>query len=161
MESIACSDIGSGISIGNGSFTSTTLKNICANGCGTDTHAVYNGTYANYCSPKNCGTGNLHSAGGNCQTCPTSGTLKTIGNTAQAECEACGNHIYLDGYCIYYNPGTSGVCNNDGVGKFSNYSAGVGVYYRDNTGICRRCDSQTLPIKQQQKNVPLAMVYAV
>ena len=144
---IACSDIGSGISIGNGSFTSTTLKNICANGCGTDTHAVYNGTYDNYCSPKNCGTGNLHSAGGNCQTCPTSGTLKTIGNTAQTECEACGNHIYLDGYCIYYNPGTSGVCNNDGVGKFSNYSAGVGVYYRDNTGICRRCDSQTSAYK--------------
>ena len=62
----------------------------------------------------------------------------------KAECEACGNHMYLNKYCVYVKEGTSGICNNDSpdTSKWPNYPAGIGVFYRDNTGVCRRCDDQ-------------------
>ena len=140
---IPCSDIGNGYNIGHQDDKSDVVLDVCTTGCGEGVNEYYNTGYY-YCRPTNCGKGNIHGHGG-CTACPSSGTSKLA--NSQTECEACGNHIYLDGYCVYYKPGTSGVCNNDSpdTTKYPNYT--TGVYYRDNTGICRRCDSQTSAYK--------------
>jgi len=142
---VACSDIGNGYNMGYHANKSDVILNVCTTGCGIKMYEYSKCSNTDYycCRPIDCGSGKIHS-GGTCTACPTSGTSKSA--ISQTECEACGNHIYLDGYCVYYKPGTSGVCNNDGVGEFPDYSP-VGVYYRDNTGICRRCDSQTTAYK--------------
>ncbi|MBQ6854795.1 MAG: hypothetical protein IJO11_05080 [Alphaproteobacteria bacterium] len=143
---ISCDDIGNGYNMGYQDVKSDVILNVCTTGCGEGKTEYSNGSVYGYyyCRPTDCGTGNIHGDEG-CTTCPTSGKSKLA--NSQTECEACGNHIYLNGYCVYYKPGTSGVCNNDSpdTTKYPNYT--TGIYYRDNTGICRRCDSQTSAYK--------------
>ena len=147
-ECIACSSIGMSKLLGEGNYP--LIDNLCRNKCGEGAYDVYHCDYK-YCAPTNCGTGKLHTLlndySGPCDNCPTasSKTINMRTNTFDDECLACGNHMVLGQYCVYYNPSVSGVCNNDSpdTTKFPNYPAGEGVYYRDSTGVCRRCDDQS------------------
>ena len=130
---------------------SDTIHNLCKNACGENANKLGGwGGYV-YCVPTDCGENRMHASTGECRNCITSGTLEATGY--QTECEACGNHIFLNNYCTYYNPGVSGVCNNDSPdpSKFPNYPAGEGVYYRDITGMCRKCQDSTTAYEATQE----------
>lgn len=143
-----CSDIGLSFHLGNGT-NYTVIDDLCRTACGKGTHDVYQSDYR-YCAPTDCGEGRLHSLlddyGGVCDKCPTESSktlnVRTDGSVYKTECEACGNHIFINKHCVYYNPGISGVCNNDSPNttKYPNHSAGIGILYRDNSGVCRPCD---------------------
>ena len=149
-ECKACSELGNGYKLGYQSYENQTIQDICRTACGkgvADVYMAQGGTH--YCAPTDCGTGKLHGRyeyDKICHDCPTasSKTVRIL-NFPPSECLACGNHMVLGQYCVYYNPSVSGVCNNDSpdTSKFPDYSAGKGVYYRDNTGVCRPCQDSS------------------
>ncbi|MBQ9090116.1 MAG: hypothetical protein IJY58_03615 [Alphaproteobacteria bacterium] len=146
-----CSKIGLSYKIGEGS-NPPIVDELCRTACGKGTHDVYSCDYI-YCAPTDCGEGRLHTLlndyNGPCDKCPTASSksinVRSDNATFKAECEACGNHAFINQYCVYMNPSQSGICNSDSpdTTKWSNYTAGIGVLYRDNTGVCRRCDDQS------------------
>ena len=150
---VHCSDVGDGIDIGYFTAQNDDIDNICKTSCnGINTVFLTVNKDRRGCGPINCDTGKLHAMSNNdwskiCYSCPTidTKTLHINRDLYQQECEACGHHAFINKYCVYINPGQSGICNNDSpdTTKWSNYTAGIGVLYRDNTGVCRRCDDQS------------------
>ncbi len=150
---VHCSDVGDGVIMGYFNAQNTDIDNICLTSCnGVNTlYKACTVADCHFCAPKDCGEnkipGPTHSNWSKiCYPCPTADTktLHMNRDEYQAECEACGHHMYINKYCVYMNPGVSGVCNNDSpdVEKYPNHTAGIGVLYRDKTGVCRRCDDK-------------------
>ena len=133
-----CSKLGDGYELGTWEFTynETVMGGMCR-ACGDYDIFKKGGTHT--CAPTKCAKGNkFRNAYGKCVSCTSAGTTVDVGSYKD-ECLACGNRLYINNYCVLYNPGTSGVCNNDGQDGFPDYSAGEGIKYRDNTGMCRNC----------------------
>ena len=146
-ECAACSTVGKGYLLTYKSWNVQTQHDTddCNNRCKDENNQLkymyhlYSDSIT--CVPRTCASGELRTAYGYCQSCLTSGSI--LVDKYKTECEKCPNHIYIGNYCVYYNPGVSGVCNEDSpdISKYPNISNGT--TYRDNTGICRKCDVTT------------------
>ena len=139
----SCSVIGDGILLMYNSWNIHTQHDTddCNNRCKDENNQpkyMYH-LYADniHCVPRTCSTGKLRNAYGNCQACLKSGSV--LVNNYKTECEKCPNHMYINKYCVYYNPGQSGVCNSDSPDTTKYPNLPVGSKYRDVTGICRSC----------------------
>ena len=145
-----CSNLGTYKNITNNSYTliPDSFKKMCSD-CSTDTktYSVNVASKSTHCS-LTCPANYFRVSNGRCESCTS-----TVGpdgwNTAVDSKEACENtcpsRMYVNGYCLYYKPGSYGVCNNDSPDpvKFPNYPEGIGKYYRDTSYVCRSCTSDT------------------
>ena len=146
----SCSKIGKGSHLSYNSWgdIKTFDKESCRTKCGKNKHDIYIGIDQMWCAPVDCGDGYLRHVAGGCKACLTSGSMQV--NSYKTECEKCANHIYIGNYCVYYNPRVSGVCNEDSpdINKYPNIPNGT--TYRDETGVCRRCDDTAKGYKATQ-----------
>ena len=96
-----------------------------------------------FCSLTTCPTNTFRVVNGRCNSCsavsgPDGFATKV---DSQKDCQACDNRMYVDGYCLLYQPGDYGVCNSDSPDpeNFPNYPSGMGKLYRDVDWVCRSC----------------------
>ncbi|MBQ9089509.1 MAG: hypothetical protein IJY58_00455, partial [Alphaproteobacteria bacterium] len=144
-----CSELGTMTSIVAANPTSLPQEfmKMCAD-CSTDTktYSLDNGSVKRFCSLTTCPKNTYRAYNGQCVSCSLSGDYGPNYGfytqvDSQKDCQACDNRMYVDGYCLLYQPGDYGVCNSDSPDpeNFPNYPSGMGKLYRDVDWVCRSC----------------------
>ena len=145
-----CTSLGTFKGMSHGTLLPNSFKKMCSD-CSTNTktYSVDVASSSVTCSLINCPQNYFRVSNGRCEICTSTQGPNSTYNTkvdSKEACEGvCPNRMYVNGACLYYKPGSYGVCNNDSPDpeKFPNYPEGVGKYYRDVDWVCRTCTSDT------------------